>query len=241
MPEIKSLDSSNSLQQGGLTHQAIEDYLKTIYKLAQVTSPVSTSRLAEAREVKPGSVTGMIKRLSKLQLVDYTKHQGVTLTPNGEKIALEVIRHHRLVETYLIEALGFGWDEVHEQADILEHVISEKLEEQIAKALDYPEFDPHGAPIPTKDGYMPNFTYKPLSSLNKGEQGIVSRIREDNNGEMLRYIAELGLIPGVVFTIIKAPPFQEPFTVEVGAKQIIVGHRVAAAVLVTIDEPESKG
>ncbi len=234
MPEIKSLDGSTSVQQGSLTHQAIEDYLKTIYKLAREESPVTTSRLADARDVKPGSVTGMIKRLSKLQLVDYTKHQGVTLSENGEKIALEVIRHHRLVETYLIEALGFGWDEVHEQADILEHVISEKLEEQIAKALDYPEFDPHGAPIPTKDGFMPDFDYQPLSALPVGAAGVVSRVRNENDGALLRYVAELGLKPGAAFTVLKVPPFQEPMTLQIEQEKITVGHRVASAVLVTL-------
>jgi len=232
MPQIETLDGSSSPQQGGLTHQAIEDYLKTIYKLAQSESPVSTSRLAEARDVKPGSVTGMIKRLSKLCLVDYRKHQGVTLTEDGRRIALEVIRHHRLLETYLIEALGFSWDEVHEQADILEHVISEKLEEKIAQALNHPRFDPHGAPIPTKDGHMPDISYRPLFSLEAGTSGVVARIREDKDSELLRYIAELGLVPGAAFTILKVAPFQEPITIQVDDKEVVVGHRVATAVLV---------
>ena len=146
MPRIEALENSSSPQRDSLNHQAIEDYLKTIYTLAEVESPVSTSRIADARQVKPGSVTSMLRRLSSLNLVNYEKHYGVTLTENGEKIALEVIRHHRLLELYLMEALGFGWDEVHEQADLLEHVISEKLEERIAAALGYPTLDPHGDP-----------------------------------------------------------------------------------------------
>ena len=132
MPKIDTLDHGQSQQRDSLTHQAIEDYVKTIYSLALEESPVSTSRIAAARSVKPASATSMIQRLARLKLVNYEKHYGVTLTEAGEKLALEVIRHHRLLELYLMEALGFRWDEVHEQADILEHVISEKMEERIA-------------------------------------------------------------------------------------------------------------
>ena len=165
MPEITFLPPGSSTQRGGLNHQAIEDYLKTIYSLAEEESPVSTSRIAAARNVKPASVTGMLQRLEQLQLVNYEKHYGVTLTETGHKIALEVIRHHRLIELYLIEALGFSWDEVHEQADILEHVISEKLEERIAAALGYPTFDPHGDPIPNKEGQIAQTDARPLISI----------------------------------------------------------------------------
>lgn len=233
MPEIDALEESSSLQKGGLNHQAIEDYAKTIYMLAQQESPVSTSRIAEARQVKPGSATGMIKRLAKLGLVDYQKHYGVTLTNKGERIALEVIRHHRLIELYLIEALGFGWDEVHEQADILEHVISEKLEERMARALGYPQFDPHGAPIPTKDLVMPDVHNQPLATLTAGEKGIVNRIVwPDEDGQMLRYLESLGLTPGTAFTVVEVAPFDGPVTVQIGEVQKVVGHTVSTAVLV---------
>ncbi|MFT5196994.1 MAG: DtxR family Mn-dependent transcriptional regulator, partial [Candidatus Promineifilaceae bacterium] len=165
MPDIQALPNPSNSNKGGRSHQAIEDYLKTIYRLSQEEFPVSTSRLSEARQVKPASVTGMIKRLSSLDLVNYQKHYGVTLTESGRKIALEVIRHHRLIETYLMEALGFEWDEVHEQADILEHVISEKLEARIAAYLNHPEFDPHGAPIPRMDGTIPHVQTRPLTTM----------------------------------------------------------------------------
>lgn len=234
MPEINALNDSSSLQKGGLNHQAIEDYLKTIYVLAQEEAPVSTSRIAEARDVKPGSATGMIKRLDKLNLVHYQKHYGVTLTAAGEKIALEVLRHHRLLETYLIEALGFTWDEVHEQADILEHVISEKLEERIAAVLDYPEFDPHGAPIPTKDGRIPTLETRPLTALKAADLARVARITHDEDGEMLRYIAELGLMPGQEITVVEVAPFDGPVTVDVQGEQQVIGHNVATAVLVEL-------
>lgn len=232
MPEIDSLMDSSSAQKGSLTHQAIEDYLKTIYVLAQEETPVSTSRIAEARDVKPGSATGMIKRLDKLNLVHYQKHYGVTLTDAGEKIALEVLRHHRLLETYLIEALGFSWDEVHEQADILEHVISEKLEERIAAALDHPKFDPHGAPIPSKDGQIPTLDTLPLTALPLGSVARVARIAYDEDAEMLRYLADLGLMPGQEITIKGIAPFDGPITIHIDDEVKIVGHNVATAVLV---------
>lgn len=232
-PKIKGLDPGSSTQRGGLNHQAIEDYLKTIYTLAQDESPVSTSRVAQARDVKPASATGMIQRLAKLNLANYEKHRGVTLTPAGEKIALEVIRHHRLLEVYLIEALGFSWDEVHEQADVLEHVISEKLEQRIAEALDHPEFDPHGDPIPAKDGTMPIIESEPLADMEVGDSGRVARIVDDENSEMLRYLAEQGLMPGVWVEVRQVAPFDGPLTIVVeDGQERVIGHNVASAVLV---------
>jgi DtxR family Mn-dependent transcriptional regulator len=231
-PKIQSLPRGSSLQRDGLNHQAIEDYLKTIYHLEEEEKPVTTSRIAQARDVKPGSVTSMIQRLDRLNLVHYEKHYGVTLTDEGRQIALEVIRHHRLVELFLIKALGFSWDEVHEQADILEHVISEKLEERIAAVLDHPELDPHGDPIPAKDGTMPEVAGQPLSELEPGIQGIVTRIPEDDNPELLRYLAQLGLVPGAVVTLIAAEPFEGPLSVEIDENRTVVGYKVASAVLV---------
>ena len=236
MPDIGSLDSSSSTQKDGLNHQAIEDYLKTIYTLAEEESPVSTSRIAEAREVKPGSVTSMLQRLDRLNLVHYEKHYGVTLTEAGRKIALEVIRHHRLLELYLMEALGFSWDEVHEQADVLEHVISEKLEERIAAALGHPEFDPHGAPIPDKDGTIASVETQPLNSLAAGSKASVARIVDDANSEMLRYLAGLGLVPGAELKVTAVAPFDGPLTVQIEGEDRIVGHIVANAVLVSLEE-----
>ena len=239
MPEIESLSDGTSRQRDGLNHQAIEDYLKTIYMLAQEESPVSTSRIAEARAVKPASATSMIQRLAKLNLVNYEKHYGVTLTPDGEKLALEVLRHHRLIELYLIEALGFTWDEVHEQADILEHVISEKLEERIAAALNYPEFDPHGDPIPSKEGIITRVDSQLLSKLSVGDTATVTRIPDDTNGELLRYLADLGLVPGVTFTVLEVAPFEGPFTIEIDTAQQVIGRNVAASILVSIPEETS--
>ena len=234
MPRIDALESGSSAQRNGLNHQAIEDYLKTIYALGETETPVSTSRIAEARQVKPGSVTSMLQRLAKLNLVHYEKHYGVTLTPSGKKIALEVIRHHRLLELYLNEALGFSWDEVHEQADILEHVISEKLEERIADYLGHPQFDPHGDPIPDKDGLMVTVPTQPLTDLTVGTSATISRIPDDANSEMLRYLAELGLKPGTFIKILNIAPFNGPVTIEVNSEKVIIGHAIANALLVTI-------
>jgi DtxR family Mn-dependent transcriptional regulator len=217
-----------------LNHQAVEDYLKTIYVLAEESAEdrVSTSRIAEARDVKPASVTNMIQRLARLNLVDYEKHNGVKLTANGRQIALEVIRHHRLIELYLIEALGFEWDEVHEQADILEHVISEKLEARIAAALDHPTVDPHGDPIPTLEGAIISIDMTPLIALKIGDRARVARIVDDANSEMLRYLAQLGLVPGATFQIVEIAPFDGPFTLQIGDTRQVIGRNVAASILV---------
>ncbi|MFO7662163.1 MAG: metal-dependent transcriptional regulator [Chloroflexota bacterium] len=240
MPQIDTLDKGQSQQRDSLSHQAIEDYIKTIYMLAQVESPVSTSRVAQARNVKPASATSMIQRLAKLNLVNYEKHYGVTLTNAGEKLALEVIRHHRLLELYLMEALGFRWDEVHEQADILEHVISEKLEERIAAALNHPDFDPHGDPIPGKDGLMVDQPTMLLSRVAAGKHVRVARIPDDSNSELLRYLAELGLVPGATLTVAAVAPFDGPLTLKIdnvatgkSATQVI-GHNMAELILVLV-------
>lgn len=232
MPEIEALDAGQSAQRDNLSHQAIEDYVKTIYTLAQDETPVSTSRIAQARQVKPASATSMIQRLAKLKLVNYEKHYGVTLTAAGEKLALEVIRHHRLLELYLMEALGFSWDEVHEQADILEHVISEKLEERIAAALNYPEFDPHGDPIPALDGSMAAQDTRFLATLPVGTAAIVARIPDDSNSELLRYLSQLGLVPGASLVVQDVAPFEGPLTVTIGGENRVIGHNIARLILV---------
>jgi DtxR family Mn-dependent transcriptional regulator len=233
-PAIESLLPGSSRQRNILNHQAIEDYLKTIYSLEQEESPVSTSRIAMAHGVKPGSATSMIQRLDSLDLVDYQKHYGVTLTDSGNEIALEVIRHHRLVELYLIEALGFSWDEVHEQADILEHVISEELEEKIAASLNYPSFDPHGDPIPSKEGQIVEVDTLALSDLPVNAMAVVSRVPDNAQGDLLRYLAQLGLVPGSKLKVIEAAPFDGPLTIEIDGQEEIIGNRIASSILVEV-------
>lgn len=236
MPKIDALDGGQSQQRDSLSHQAIEDYIKTIYALAQEETPVSTSRVAAARSVKPASATSMIQRLAKLNLVSYEKHYGATLTEAGEKLALEVIRHHRLLELYLMEALGFRWDEVHEQADLLEHVISEKLEERIAAALNHPEFDPHGDPIPALDGTMAVVDTVALSDVGEGEVAKVARILDDSNSELLRYLAGLGLVPGAAVRVVALAPFLGPLSIDVDGTIHIIGRNLTDLILVEREE-----
>jgi DtxR family Mn-dependent transcriptional regulator len=218
-----------------LNRQAIEDYLKTIYELAEVESPVSTNRVAEAREVKASSATNMMQKLNRLGLVSYEKHRGVTLTNEGQAIALETIRHHRLVELYLTRELGFGWEEVHEEAERLEHVLSEKLAERMAAVLGDPAFDPHGDPIPGRDGSLNRPPTRPMSDLTQGSVATVARVGDDSNSELLRYLDELGIRPGTEFTLLELAPFEGPLTIEVGAHTRIVGRKAAESIYVKYD------
>ena len=162
-----------------LTH-AIEDYLKVIYDISATRGRASTSQIAAVLEVKPASVTGMIQKLAAVTppLVEYQKHHGVILTSEGELVALEVIRHHRLLETFLHETLGYDWDKVDAEADRLEHVISEEFEERIAQALGDPTHDPHGDPIPTRELKMPTQSTTRLKDLRSGQQAIIKRVRD---------------------------------------------------------------
>ncbi len=213
------------------SHQ-IEDYLKTIYLLQQRTGGASTNAIARALSVKPASVTGMIKKLAEMKLVDHAPYQGATLTPAGEKIALEVIRHHRLIELFLIEALGYSWDEVHAEADRLEHVISEDFEERVAARLGYPLVDPHGDPIPTKDGCLETTQQKRLIDLDCGESAHIVRIT-DTNPELLRYAAGLQLRPQARVTLVEAEPFGGSLHVQVGKTEHTIGRELAANIFVT--------
>jgi DtxR family Mn-dependent transcriptional regulator len=210
---------------------AIEDYLKAIYTL-QLTAPqVTTSLLAEHIGVKPASVTGMLKTLAELHLVSYTPYHGVELTNAGERIALEVVRHHRLIELYLVEALGYSWDEVHDEAEALEHVISEKLEARIAARLGHPSFDPHGDPIPTPEGMVPSGGDISLADLAVGAGGAIDRVC-DQHPARLRYLAELGLVPGAHFQIVASAPFDGPVSVRVGDTVHPIDRRLARAIFV---------
>lgn len=219
-----------------MQRQAIEDYLKHIYQLNEVESPVSTTRLAVALDVKPASVTNMMKKLAALNYVNYAKSQGVTLTAAGRDIALEILRHHRLIELYLTEHLGFGWDEVHEQAEVLEHAISEQLEERIAEVLGHPTHDPHGAPIPAKNGQMIVIESVPLSTLCEGDIATVTRVRDHTNSKMLNYLSEIGIVLDTRLKVLNVAPFDGPLTVDIDGESVIVGFNVAQRVQVHIEE-----
>jgi DtxR family Mn-dependent transcriptional regulator len=173
--------------------QAVQDYAKAIWSLAQRgEEPVSTSAIAERLEVSPASASAMLKRLEALGLLRREPYRGVQLTPAGERVALEVIRHHRLLELYLAEALGMSWDRVHDEAEVLEHAISPQLSELIAEKLGNPTHDPHGDPIPTAEGEIDEAPTRALADLAPGERGVFARV-SDSNPEMLRYLTDRGI------------------------------------------------
>ncbi len=201
--------------------QAMEDYLKAAYRLEQNGAPVSTQRLADELGFSGPSVTNMVKRLDELKLVKHSRYHGITLTPAGQHVALEVIRHHRLLELYLAEALGYNWDEVHEEAERLEHHVSEELEQRMERVLGYPQFDPHGDPIPSRAGTLPPLDDVALTDVEDGATGQVSRV-SDRDADQLRHLASLGVKPGVTLRVINRLPFEGPIRIEVdGAEQLL--------------------
>jgi DtxR family Mn-dependent transcriptional regulator len=212
--------------------QSIEDYLKAIYKLQSLKEGgVSTSELAKKMGVANASVTNMVKRLSKLGMVDYQSYYGTTLTKSGEKIALEMIRHHRLLELYLKEMLGYSWDEVHEEAEKLEHYISEQFEDKISELLNHPTVDPHGDPIPTKDGEMPVIKSKKLSSILADYSCVVQRVKNQDS-EVLRQLEQSGIIPGVKVKIVKRDEEKGRIHLEVDGRKTSVTDALASQIYV---------
>jgi DtxR family Mn-dependent transcriptional regulator len=214
--------------------ESIQDYLKQIYDLSAGGSPASTTDLAERLHVAPASVTGMVQRLASATppLILYRKHQGVTLTGEGRRAALEVIRHHRLLETYLVQALGYAWDEVHEEACRLEHVISEDFEARIARALGNPARDPHGDLIPSADLTMPAEDSRPLSVLRPGDSAVVERVG-DEDPAFLRHVQKLGVMPGARISIRAYSEFDGNLTLDVAGSAIVVGPAISSRIFVS--------
>ena len=219
--------------------QSIEDYLKAIFELTQKSGRASTTQLAEHLNVTPASVTGMIKKLAATNppLLEYRKHRGVVLTDNGRAIALEILRHHRLLELFLHEVLGYPWDEVDEEADRLEHVISEKFEERIAKALGHPEYDPHGDPIPTKDLRMPSTSTIPLSTLRPGQSASIKRVKDDDS-ELLKHLEVIGVIPDTRIAITNYSEFDGNLhiIIEKSNQVEVLGPKITNQIFVEIHE-----
>jgi DtxR family Mn-dependent transcriptional regulator len=214
---------------------AIEDYLKAIYQLEQEepeAGSVTGQRIAERLGVASPSVTNMIKRLSDLGLVQHERYRGVELSGTGERIALEVVRHHRLLERYLVEALGYGWDEVHDEAERLEHHISEALEARMAAALGDPTVDPHGDPIPHLDGSVAGADTRKLVDLAPGDVAVVRRV-SDQDPERLRYLEQLGLRPGANVRLLEALPFDGPLRLEIAGTEQVIGRPLGAVIQVT--------
>ena len=212
---------------------SIQDYLKNIYELTENGEAASTTALAKKLNISAPSVTGMVQKLAsaKPSLVEYQKHQGVTLTKDGKKAALEVIRHHRLLEAWLVQTLGYSWDEVHDEAERLEHVISEDFERRIAAAMGHPIRDPHGEPIPTEDLKMPLDDSTPLSSLRPNQTAIIQRVKASDPG-MLRYLEELGLVPGARIEVKAHSPYDHNLTVKVGRKTTVLGLNITGQIFI---------
>lgn len=211
---------------------SMEDYLKTIYQLEQEHDNVSTSILAQKMGYSAASVTGMMKKLAKLKMVQYERYQGVRLSPAGLQAALETLRHHRLLELFLTEKLGFPWDEVHQEADRLEHHISEALEARIFAALGEPTHDPHGDPIPTLSGEVPRLDLVPLTKLEVGSSGIIGRVLTQDD-EILRYLRESGLGLHVEVALLSSSPAGGTLTICIeGERQITMSNKVGERVMV---------
>jgi DtxR family Mn-dependent transcriptional regulator len=200
------------------TSSAIQDYLKALYVLEVERQPdgsaIPTTALAQRLGVSAASTTNMLKKLATLGLVRHAPYRGAELTPDGRNVALEVVRHHRLLETYLAEVMGVPWDEVHAEAEVLEHVLSERLEDRIATMLGDPAFDPHGHPIPGKDGSVPQASTRTLWEVDEGDSASVDRVSDDEP-EALRYLARIGVRPGASITVLRRGPVEGPLFIEV--------------------------
>jgi DtxR family Mn-dependent transcriptional regulator len=217
--------------------RVVEDYLKTIYELTRSEQRATTNQIAEKMGVTPASVTNMIQKLAETDppLLDYRKHRGVQLTPGGERVALEIIRHHRLLEMFLHETLGYSWDEVHEEADRLEHVISEEMEERIAISLGNPQHDPHGDPIPSRDLEMPQSSALTLNLLRPPQKAQVKRV-SDSDPELLRYLSERGIEPEAHLEVIDFSPFDNNLQVKVNGdhEPVVLGSIITTQIFVEI-------
>ena len=212
---------------------AVQDYLREIYKLQLEHGQVKTSTLALRRRVAPPSATAMMKKLASLGLVEHQLYYGVRLTRSGERIALELLRHHRLLELYLARTLDLGIDAVHAEADRLEHALSEALEEHIDKALGSPTQDPHGDPIPDPKLRIVHSKSKPLTELRSGEEATVERI-PDGDGELLRYLVALALVPGTRVQLIRAEPLGGPLILGTNGRETVISRQLGDQIRVSI-------
>jgi len=212
-----------------MVSESAQDYLKAIWKLQAAHGEATTSALAGELGVSPASATAMLKKLDRLGLVHHEPYHGARLTPSGERVALEVIRHHRLLELYLKEALGLSWDQVHAEAERLEHYLSDEVEARIDAALGYPTRDPHGDPIPTAELVLETGERRTLVDVAAGDEAVVRRV-PDSDPELLRYLADLGLVPECPVVMIEQAPFEGPVTLEIDGRMHSIGRSVAARI-----------
>ncbi|HJP60371.1 MAG TPA: metal-dependent transcriptional regulator [Gemmatimonadaceae bacterium] len=209
----------------------VEDYLKAIYAIGKGMGPAATNDIAQRLDLAPASVSGMVRRLADQGLLAYERYHGVKLTEAGRRAALRTLRRHRVIEAYLAEALNYPWDRVHEEAERLEHAASDELVDRMAATIGEPEVDPHGAPIPTRDGSVDETVYRSLAELEVGSAGIVVRV-SDEDPEMLRYLAELSIVPGKRLTVKSRAPFDGPITLIIARQELSIGPALAAQVMV---------
>jgi DtxR family Mn-dependent transcriptional regulator len=218
------------MSENNLISESIQNYLKSIYKLELENDEANTSDIARLLGISSASVTGMLKRLSAMKLVNYSSYKGVTLTEDGKDIALEVLRHHRLLETYLRESLGYKLAKLHDEACKLEHYVSDEFIEKLEDILGDPEFDPYGNPIPRKDGEIPLREEAPLILLEPIVSGMITRI-DNANSDLLNYLDEIGLLPGQEITIIEKAPFYGPIRIKLADKEISIGYEVGKLIM----------
>jgi DtxR family transcriptional regulator, Mn-dependent transcriptional regulator len=209
-----------------------EDYLKAIYDLERSGNAAGTNEIAAQLAIAPASVSGMVRRLAEQGLIEHERYHGARLTEAGRRAALRTLRRHRIIEAYLAQALGYAWDRVHDEAERLEHAASDELIDRMAAAIGEPARDPHGAPIPTREGAVDEPQLTSIDELAVGERARVRRV-SDRDGDRLRYLAELGMTPGTTFEVVERAPFDGPITIELpnGARRS-VGRVLARQVLV---------
>lgn len=210
--------------------RSVEDYLKAVYGLSTDERPASTTDIAQRLQLSAPSVSAMIKRLSEQGLLQHEPYRGVRLTSDGRRAALRIVRRHRLIETYLVQFLGYDWDTVHGEAERLEHAVSDELVERMAAALDHPAHDPHGDPIPAADGTISDVEATPLTAVPTGEPWILARVAE-SDAERLRYLGALGIRPGLRFTVTESAPFDGPVTIETAVGTRVLGNALAVGLL----------
>lgn len=221
--------------------RSTEDYLKAIFELESTTGAAQTSAIADALAIAPPSVSGMVKRLSESGLLQHVPYKGVQLTEAGKQAALRMVRRHRILETYLTSKLGYDWDSVHQEAERLEHAVSDGLVERMAMALGNPSHDPHGAPIPTPAGHIEEEELVALSDVPEGELAELRRV-SDKDPELLRYLSLLGLKPGVTIEVGVRQPFRGPLALRVigpAPREHVIGHELAQALFCVMVEKEA--
>ena len=211
--------------------QAVEDYVKAVYELQQAQRPVATTELAARVGASPAAATKMLKHLASLGLLEHTLYYGARLTDSGERIALEILRHHGLIELFLHERLGYSWDEVHHEADVLEHYISERMEERLANLLGDPALDPHGEPIPTRDGLVAALRGTSLAEAEPGAALTVLRVA-DRDPAALQYLQRLGIALGIQINVLEKQPFNGPLTLAINSETCVIGRELADYIFV---------